>query len=210
MTQRYEKTSQSRQTGFTLIEMLVAVAIMASVAAISYATLNQYLLVRERLAQQSEALQKLQKLFILLDRDLRFAVNRPVRDELGEVEAALSIDADSALAGELLRLTVSAPDTFNPGLASLSRVAWRLQDGVMFRDQYAVLDRDFDSEPAVLQVIEGVESIDMLSFEWSDESGLQQLSEWQEEALLPYGLELNITMDDQRTFRRLFDLANGS
>ena len=84
-----------RQRGFTFIEVLVAVGVFAVVSSISYATLSQYLKVREGVSASNLELRQLQRTFSLLDRDLRFIVNRPVRDGFGDPEPAWLANGNS-------------------------------------------------------------------------------------------------------------------
>ncbi len=204
-----KKTNRFKsQLGFTFIEVMVAVGVFAVIATICYATLSQYLKVREGLEVNQRELQHLQRTFTLLERDLRYMVNRPVRGEYGDIEAAYIGEAGS-INGELFRITISEPDIEVPGSTRLRRVAWRLVDGALYRDSWQVLDRVQDSEPESRLVLQGVAQIDMLHYQWSDELGVQQLFELDPDAL-PYATELLINMDDEKSYRRLFDLANGA
>ena len=198
----------SRQRGFTFIEVLVAVGVFAVVSSISYATLSQYLRVREGVSQSNLDLRQLQRTFSLLERDLRFMVDRPVRDGFGDPEPAWLVNGDS-LDGELFRMTVSEPDFSVQGGTRLTRVAWRLVDGDLYRDAWSVLDRVQDSEPASRLVLRGVSDIGVLTYSWDRTQGVQQRFDG-DSAGIPYAVELTVAMDDDRTFRRLFDLANGA
>ncbi len=197
-----------RQRGFTFVEVLVAVGVFAVVSTISYATLSQYLQVREGVSEANSELGDLQRAFSLLERDLRFMVDRPVRDGYGDPEAAW-LSAGDALDGELFRFTVSEPDFTVQGGTRLARVGWRLVDGDLYRDGWLVLDRVQDSEPASRLVLRGVRDLAFTTYRWDDREGLQQRFD-ADTAGLPYALELIVSLDDDRTFRRVFDLANGS
>ena len=199
----------ARYKGFTLLEVLIAVAIFAVISMISYSTLSQYLIVRERLDENYQAVQRLQRSFTLLERDLRYISDRPVRDELGENEQAFMFENEYGLSGEILRLTTVLPDTANPGLSNLERVAWRLEDGELYRNVWQVLDREQDSEAKEYRVMSDIDSVEVILYSWSDELGLQQVDGNTLNGDVPFGIELLITMDDASTFRRVFDLANG-
>ncbi|MGI9318528.1 MAG: type II secretion system minor pseudopilin GspJ [bacterium] len=194
--------------GFTFIEVMVSVGVFAVIAMICYATLSQYLKVREGLEINYRELQLMQRTLTLLERDLRYMVNRPVRSEYGDNEVAFIGDIGS-VDGELFRITVSAPDIEVPGNTRLQRIAWRLVDGALYRDSWQVLDRVQDSEPRSRLVLRGVSRIDILHYQWTDSLGAQQLFEL-EPGALPYATELLITMDDEKNYRRIFDLANGA
>lgn len=196
------------QNGFTFIEVMVSVGVFAVIATICYATLSQYLKVREGLEVNHRELQLIQRTFTLLERDLRYMVNRPVRAEYGDSEAAF-LSEIGAIEGELFRITVSEPDVEVPGNTSLRRIAWRLVDGVLYRDSWLVLDRVQDSEPQSRLVLRGISRVDILHYQWTDELGVQQLFEL-EPNVMPYATELLITLDGDKNYRRVFDLANGA
>jgi general secretion pathway protein J len=197
-----------RQRGFTFIEVLVAVGVFAVVSSISYATLSQYLKVREGVSASNLELRQLQRAFSLLDRDLRFLVNRPVRDGFGDPEPAWLANGNS-VDGELFRMTVSEPDFSVQGGTRLSRVAWRLVDGDLYRDTWLVLDRVQDSEPVSRLILRGIRDIALQTYAWDQIQGVQQRFD-DAAAGVPYAVEFTLSTDDDKTFRRLFDLANGA
>ena len=197
-----------RQTGFTFIEVMVSVGVFAVIATICYATLSQYLKVQEGLEANQRELRLMQRTFTILERDLRYMVNRPVRAEYGDSEAAFFGEI-GAIEGELFRITISEPDVEVPGSTRLRRIAWRLVDGVLYRDSWQVLDRVQDSEPQSRLILQGVSRVDVIHYRWTDELGVQQLFEL-DATTLPYATELLITMDDEKNYRRIFDLANGA
>ena len=197
-----------RQSGFTFIEVMVAVGIFAVIATICFATLSQYLRVTEVVAASDLELRQLQRMFTLIERDLRFMVNRPVRDEYGDTEKAY-ISAGVSTDGELFRISVSEPDIEAPGRSRIKRTAWRLEDGDLYRDSWAVLDRVQDTAAKSRLILSGVYQIEVINYQWSDDQGVQQQFDLDEFGL-PYATELLISMDDENSYRRLFDLANGS
>ncbi len=199
---------RSQQLGFTFIEVMVAVGIFAVIATICYATLSQYLRVRTIVELNDAEIRQLQRTFIIIERDLRFMINRPVRDEYGDEEDAYLSEGNS-INNELFRITISEPDIGSPGNTSLRRVAWRLEDGNLYRDSWAVLDRVQDSLPQSRLILRQVSQIDVVNYKWEDDLGVQQFFASNSDDL-PYATELLIIMDDESSYRRIFDLANGS
>ena len=202
--------NQFRSKGFTLIEVMIAVAIFAVIAAISYATLSQYLVVREKVSLSYDRIQALQRSLLLIERDLRYLTNRPVRDEYGDEELAFMIDNEFGLPGELLRFTTAQPDFKNLGLARLIRVVWRLEDGELYRDVWTALDRDQGVEPVSMLIMDKIDEIEIDAYEWTDDLGLKKMDRSALTGNVPYGLELNLRLDNDQSIRRLFDLANGA
>ena len=132
-------TRTRRTAGFTLLELLVALAIFAVLSVLAYGGVRHLLSFEDGLAQSTRRFDRLQFAVVLLEQDLRNAVPRTVRDALGEREPALR----AGLRGELLTLTRRAPAlgtaAAGPGLR---RVRYRLEHGDLYRDVWEQLDRD--------------------------------------------------------------------
>ena len=70
------------QRGFTLIEVLIAMAITAVIALLAYTSLNTVIAGVESVRREADYTYQLNRAFQLLSRDLRQVVERPIRDEL--------------------------------------------------------------------------------------------------------------------------------
>jgi len=193
-----------------LIEVLIVIGIFAVISMVSYSSLTQYITVSEKLEQNTLQIQRLQKTFTLLERDLRYMVNRPVRDEYGDVEDAFLIEYVNGLPGEQLRFTTLHPDYTLPGLGRLQRVAWRIDNNELYRDSWPTIDRVSESKPISLRVLDDVDSFDIEQFSWSDDLGLQQGTQFGETNFFPVGVRITMAMVSGMEYTRLFDLANGS
>ncbi len=194
------------EVGFTLIEILVAIAIFSVIAVISFSTLDTYIDHRERLVNHYGKLQKLQRLFILVERDLQFIVNRPVRSEGGGEEESVLVGED----GELIRITVSQPDTQAPTGVSLSRVAWRLDGDELIRVSWNVLDRTSATEPYETIIDNGIEEIELKFFFYDAAQGGVEEKAAESTNDLPDGVEMELTLEDGKTYRRVFEVAKGT
>ena len=127
--------------GFTLLELLVALAIFSLVAVMSYNALKTVLNQQAATEVQADALAELQKVYLLMQRDIEQVVPRPVRDEYGDTQPALIGD-------ETLQLTRGGWS--NPAgrlRSTLQRVGYAYEDGELVRYIWAVLDRAQDSDP---------------------------------------------------------------
>lgn len=190
--------------------MVVAIGVFAVIAAISYGSLNRFLAAREMITDRNQTLSALQITMTLLEYDFRYAVNRPVRDGFGDDEPALIGGQDQPLGpGELVRLTVNRPDTNLAATPALQRVAWRLDDGVLKRVTWQVLDRDQDSAEHVRDLLSRVSEAEF-RFLSTEAERLRSNTEWLGAEGLPVGVELLVTLHNGRQYRRVFELANGS
>ncbi|MCA3178432.1 MAG: prepilin-type N-terminal cleavage/methylation domain-containing protein [Burkholderiaceae bacterium] len=117
-----------RSRGFTLVELLVAAALMAVLAVLSWRGLDAVLDSRRRIVDASDELRSLTLAFSQLDEDLRRSW--PVRLLKLQVPAInFTVSGEQAVATlELLREATGATEA-----TQLQRVAWRLRDGVLER-----------------------------------------------------------------------------
>ena len=178
--------------GFTLLEMVVAIAIFAVIAAISYSALDNFLQAKAHIDQENDQAKALQTTFMLLEQDLRYAVNRPVRNGYGDVEPAFIGAAGSGLAA-----------------GELQRVAWRLNNGELSRVTWQVLDRDVDSAERERRLLEAVEDIAFTFYSYDSDQKLSTANEWTSDAALPVGVEVTVLLQGRPAYRRVFELAGG-
>ena len=149
----------SPESGFTLVEVLIAMAITAFVSVLSYQTLSTALAGIESARTESERLYEINRAFTVLSRDVRQMTNRPVRDEFGQMASAVS---GGELARDPLRLTRSGwHNSTGAPRSTLQRVAYRLEEDKLLRLSYPVLDRTTAIEPTETVLIDGVEVFEL-------------------------------------------------
>ena len=153
------RTSRSRRlAGFTLVEVLIAMAITAIVSMLAYSSLSTVFSSVESLRDSTRRTYEFNRAWLIISRDFNQFVRRPVRDEFGDVEGALT---GGPSANYLLSLTRSG--WYNPNAhprSNLQRVNYRLEDEELWRDAYPVLDRVGDTEPQSALLLEGVEYLE--------------------------------------------------
>jgi len=139
--------------GFTLLELLVALAIFSLIAVMSYDGLKVVLNTQAATEVQADALAELQKVYLLVQRDIEQVVPRPVRDEYGDEQPALTGE-------DALQLTRGGWS--NPAgrlRSTLQRVGYAFEDRHLVRYSWAVLDRAQDSEPQRQVLVGDVEEM---------------------------------------------------
>lgn len=201
----------TRENGFTLLEMVVAIGIFAIIASISYSSLTQFIGARDMIESKQEKLTALQMTMTLIGRDVRFMLNRPVRDSYGDEESMLLSGEDLSLAeNEFFRLTTSHPDPGVPVTSRMQRVGWRLEDGELQRVRWDVLDRDADSKEYFRTVLSGVAAVEVRYYAYTENGELESDGEWDGEGTLPVGVEFLLTMDNGKEYKRIFAVAGSS
>lgn len=191
--------------------MIVAIGIFALIAAIIYPGFGRFIDARDHVAERNEALKQLQMTMTMLEQDLRYASPRAVRDGFGDSEGALVSTTLADLGpGELMRLTVFQPNARLNPVQRLRRVAWRLNDGVLSRISWKVLDRDQDSEELKRDFLRQVADLSFQFLRHGPDNAIETQSEWNDGDALPSGVEILLTLDNGRQYRRVFDLAHGS
>lgn len=145
--------------GFTLLEMLVAIAVFAIMAAMAYGGLMSVLHTRHDTTAHMERLTQLQTAYMDMERDLQEVTPRPIRDQLGSPEPALMGGTGAGVVVEATRGGYQNPAGLRR--STLQRVAYRLQDGRLIRDTWTVLDRAQDSAPQETDLLDDVQSVDI-------------------------------------------------
>jgi len=200
----------SRGKGFTLIEVLVALAIFGILSVIAYMTLGQTLSNADLLTDRMERLKDIQRTIRYLDSDLMQAAPRPVRDLLGDgYLPAIQTSLASEFALEVTHGGWSNPAGLPRG--TLQRSAYRIEDGELIRFHWRVLDRTINNEPIETVLLDGVDSI---VFRYLDGSG-EATEQWPPIntpgpagfRLRPRAVEIVLRLADEGEIRRLVEVS---
>ena len=203
----------SRQSGFTLLELLVAIGIFALMAAMAYGGLNNLIKNRQITDEHAVRLTQLQTTFFWLGRDIEQTVNRRIRDEYGDSQLALS----STEVG-LYQLELTRGGWRNPvgrARSNLQRVAYSVRENQLIRFYWNVLDRAQDSKPLEVVLLDGVNRMELrfLSGQGSSQSQSQQqwVDDWPGNALgvqpsenPPLAVEVTLETEAEGRISRLF------
>lgn len=143
-----------RARGFTLLELLIAIAIFALLGLATYRMLSGVLRTDSVTLDHELQLRELVRAIAAFERDLLQVAARPVRDPFGDFLPALRGEADEVVAVELSRAGWRNP--LGRNRASLQRVRWQLSGEQWQRRYWNVLDQAQDSQPQVQQALDGV------------------------------------------------------
>ncbi|SDZ80220.1 type II secretion system minor pseudopilin GspJ [Microbulbifer marinus] len=215
-----------RQSGFTLIEILVVLMLVAIISIGSFALLDTFNSTDRELEVRAEELRRFSMAMYRIDDDLRQLTARAVKNGYNGYEPALRGDADEVEftrlgaanltgepRGELQRLSYSI------GFADEAQSGGAEEDsgGLLIRSRWRVLDRAPDSEPVAEPLLPGVDS---LSLRYYDPDTEAWLSQWPPvtsrtgtaaaETRLPQALELVLVTRSGGELRRVFPLPRVS
>ncbi|CAH0992495.1 Type II secretion system protein J [Sinobacterium norvegicum] len=191
------------QHGFTLIEVLVAMAISAVIGLLSYSAMSGNINSIEISRQHQQRMSDMQLFFSVLSRDVRQLANREVRSgDFGPVLPPLKTGVAQVNWLELTKFGWHNPMLSNRG--ELQRVAYRWEGDILYRGQWLVLDGLTDIGYREVELINGVDNIEVNVL---SEQGLWQ-SEWPLQGVITPGkmLEVIITFNDIDEVRRVYAL----
>ena len=193
--------------GFTLLELLVAVAIFALVGAMAYGGLQRVLDQQQRTGEQSQRLSDLQKAYMIMQRDLEQLVARKIRNEFGDTVDALV--GGSGFDG----VAFSRAGRANPAgfmRSNIQRVAYVPDQETLLRRTWRVLDRAQDSQPDDQVLVEGLRRFAMRFLddanEWQDRWPPQAQGGGVASTGLPRAVEVQLELDETGTLNWLFML----
>lgn len=198
------------RNGFTLIEVLVALAVFGVLSVMAYMGLGQTLSNADMLGERMQRLEAIQRAIRYLDSDLMQAAPRPVRDLLGDgYEPALRSSFASEYALEVTHGGWTNPAGLPRG--TLQRSAYRIEDGELIRYHWRVLDRTINNVPISAVLLDDVDSI---VFRYLQPDG-EPSDQWppigtQGPASLrlrPRAVEIVLTLADEGEIRRLVEIA---
>lgn len=217
--------------GFTLIEMLVAVAISALIALLAYGFLSSAITAKEGTADALERVNELETTFYLIATDLHHVVDRNLPSAevgLGStgpapafIGGASSARGANVLLGDYV-LRFVRDGWANPlGLqrSDLQRVGYRWFDGQLWRDFWAERNQALDAEPAGARLL--IEDLQALQIRFLP-PGAEELAgaDWEEvwppqnltvspqggQSQLPLAVEITLTLEEVGDVQRIFTL----
>ena len=190
--------------GFTLVEVMVAVFIFSLLLIAAYSSVDALLRTRAGLADQNERLRALQFSVGLIERDLRQAFARGIRDDYGGREPAFV-----GLRDAIVFTRAGAANPLQLERARIERVGYALRDRHLARVSYAVLDRTPSTVPVTRDLLPRV---DKLGFRYLDDE--QWREQWPPTNVLPKpmlrlprAVEFSIETADYGLITRLVDLS---
>jgi general secretion pathway protein J len=165
-TSSQPRALRRRVAGFTLLEVLVAIAIFAIFSAMAYGGLLRILDNRDRIELERETWRELALGFQRMKDDFAQTIDRPVRDNAGAVLPAFAGQpTDSRELGEpSVEFTRAGTSLVETGSSGLQRVGYRLTEKQLVRLHWPVLDRAPVTKPVAVPLLDRVEEFEVRFF----------------------------------------------
>jgi len=157
-------------TGFTLIEVLLALVILAVIAVLGYRAVAALSESETRLSAEATRWRTLDLFFARLEGDLRQAMPRPAR--LGDARVPAWVGSADVNGNSALEFSRAGPEfVLEPGSAG-QRLAYGIRDGVVEVRYWASYDRPGNAEPTAYPLLADIAQF-RLSYltrngQWSD------------------------------------------
>lgn len=199
---------QRSSTGFTLIEMMIAIAIFAMLSLGAYQVLQGVLQSDEISLKRGTALKKLQRSMLVIERDM---IQMEARNNRNDDE----LTAMPLQAGKFMFDSDDYGIAFTRGgwqnplallpRSDLQRISYRLKDKELQRLSFTYLDPAVGEEAKLKVLLTGVTE---MTFAFHNEK--EWLDAWSDKDALPSGIKMTIKTDDYGEIERQFLLPKGS
>lgn len=203
----------NKNRGFTLIEILVAMAIFTIIGLASTGVLTSVINSDQLSSERFEKLEELQRAMLTMERDILQIVPRTARVNSGSASAVISggedvLDSDADGLG-FVRVGWYNPQMLLPR-STLQAVGYRIQENQLQRLYGNYVDNVIGYEPKVKILMSDIEDF-RVTFLTNAEQ-LEEPEEWNEtyaSGALPIAISITIVSKTFGEIRREFMLANG-
>ena len=147
---------QYHSDGFTLLEMIVAVAIFAVMASIAYSGLNHTIKTGNQVNESNQRLSELQFALSYFSRDWLQVSSRKVRNQYGDEESNILIEDNS------ISFTRSGwSNLLQRKRSNLQRVQYLVLDNKLVRRHWLSLDQGIGEEPFESVMLHNVNTLEI-------------------------------------------------
>ncbi len=203
------------QSGFTLLEILIAMAIFTLIGIASTGVMTSVIDSNELSEERFDKLQSLQRTMLTIERDLLQVVPRAIRLEYETNEVVISGDKD-LFDSEFYGLGFVRAGWQNPNLmlhrSTLQAVAYRVMEGRLERLYGNYVDNIAGYEPKVRVLMEGIEDF-RVSFLLEAGEEAEDEDQWEESVssnVLPVAVSITIVSKEFGEITRDFLTSVGT
>lgn len=200
----------SRHTGFTLLEVVIALAIFSLISIAAYRGVDSLLRAKQSVQAENRKWQEIMLFFDRFELDIKQHVNRPVNNDRNQIEPAWFATPERAGSQKtLLSLTRSGEKLQAGYLMDSRRISYRLSNGNIELLYWPALDITADSRPEIFIVLKNVRRFNLKYLNpqgaWLD-FWPEPNSQDKNRLYHPKALQLELTMGSGEEIKRLFAL----
>lgn len=197
----------TKRSGFTLVELLVAIAIFAVLSALGWKVFDYLIKIKERNTQHEQRLGQLQEAYQQVLRDTVQIV--PVTANVaGQVQPAVMLQN-----GQLTFSKTGVTDPLMQGIPPEERVEYiyKADEKKLYRYKYKNLNQTGNDQPETSVLLDSVDQFQIMLL------NPNEMAQWSEVTLsendvtqakiLPRGLKINLTVDEV-SYEWVFSLLN--
>ncbi|BCL68204.1 type II secretion system protein GspJ [Vibrio nigripulchritudo] len=195
-------------SGFTLIEVLVAIAVFASLSIAAYQVVNQVQLSNAQSLEKTERLQTMQRALIWMDNDFRQMALRQMRTNGEAPSQTLLSYGDYILESDDKGIVFSRLGWQNPQnvfpRGDVTKVGYRIREENLERVWWRYSDTPSGQEPLTRPILSDVESFTVTFYEngeWKEE--------WTKPKALPAAIAITLTLKDYGDIERVYLTPGG-
>jgi general secretion pathway protein J len=210
-TPRLPRSRRRRTGGFTLVEVMIAIAIFVIVAAMAMGGYSQLTKQSAIVDENTARVRAVQTTIQRMTQDFALIEPRPVREPLGDsIENALR--ADKRTADQVATLT-RAGWTNPAGVprSTLQRVTYRMEDKTLIREYWLVLDRTLTAEPVDTVMLDNVNNVGLRFMDgnrtWHQQWPPLGYSAPDISRLRPIAVEITLELEDWGKIVRLVEVS---
>jgi general secretion pathway protein J len=202
--------NRSNGAGFTLVELLVALAIVAVVGVMALAGLSQVIDQQGIARERAQRWQEIQLAMRIVVQDLAQLHPRATREDVGETyQPSILAEPGAQFAMEFSRGGWANPASFPRG--TVLRVAYDWEDDKLVRFNWAVMDRTLATIPLRNELLEGVTALEIRFLDaggqWHTEWPPLQLNGPQRYVARPRAVEVALELEDLGRIWRLVETS---
>lgn len=195
----------TKQQGFTLLEVLIAISIFAIISLASFSLFDTVITSEEKSTKRLNSMNDIQRAFMLIERDFLQIARRSVRMD-GDEPLKDFIHTDSnAFESTSQAIGFVRNGWSNPGLllprGDMQSVAYQINEETLERVHFNFVDATLGEEPKVRKLLTGINDI---SFEFYDGKQWNQTYEGSD---LPLAIAVELDTKEFGLIKRKFLVA---
>ncbi len=191
--------SAANQSGITLLELLIVIAVFSIMSAAAYSGLQNSLKAEENFSASMKDLEAVQMSLTLFQRDVMQLSPRAIRDAYGDEEAAIVLFNGRELfftrGGNFSSLKLDQTE--------LTRVSYSLQDEQLIRSNWRQLDSTQGDQPLRTSLLSKVTQLQIRAL---DQNNVWHLDWPIADSLKIRALEITLELEDWGEIRRLLQI----